>query len=279
MAEADLHVHSTASDGRLRPAELVRTAAEKELCAVALCDHDSTDGIDEALEEGRAVGVDVIPGVEINTDCGPTELHVLGYFIDHHSEALQTALRRLRTAREERGRRMVEKLRRVGVRLEFDSVLRAADGGAVGRPHVAMALVEAGYAADINAAFGKYLVRGAPGYVERMKFSPAEAVRLVLSAGGVPGIAHPAKIGNENLWIDLIPRGLRCVEVYHPDHSPADVRRYRRMARERGLLVTGGSDYHGPGVGRFNVLGQCRVPYECVELLRAEALRLRAGTG
>ncbi|MGQ9525759.1 MAG: PHP domain-containing protein [Armatimonadota bacterium] len=275
MAEADLHVHSTASDGRLRPAELVRMAAEKGLAAIALCDHDSTDGLDEALEEGPAAGVEVVPGVEINTDCGPTELHVLGYFVDHHNDALQSALCRLRGAREERGKRMVERLREIGVRVDFDQVLRAAKGGAVGRPHVAMALVEAGYAADVNAAFGKYLVRGAPGYVERVKFKPAEAVQLVLDAGGVPGIAHPAKIGNENLWIDLIPRGLRCVEVYHPDHSAADVRRYRRMARRRGLLVTGGSDYHGPGVGRFCVLGQSRVPYECVELLRAEALRRR----
>jgi len=250
-------------------------AAEKGLAAIALCDHDSTDGIDEAVEEGRGAGVEVVPGIEINTDCGPTELHVLGYFVDHHSDALQSALRRLRTAREERGRRMVERLRQVGVKVEFDSVLRAAGGGAVGRPHVAMALVEAGYAADINAAFGKYLVRGAPGYVQRMRFSPAEAVRLVLESGGVPGIAHPGKIGDENLWVDLIPRGLRCVEVYHPDHSPADVRRYRRMARERRLLVTGGSDYHGPGAGKFSVLGQSAVPYECVEMLRAEALRRR----
>jgi predicted metal-dependent phosphoesterase TrpH len=273
MPEADLHVHTTASDGKASPSEVIRLAAAEGLCAVGICDHDSTNGIDEALEEGKKLGIEVIPGVEINTDCGPTELHILGYFIDHRHPKLQDALNWLRSSREERGRRMVEKLRQIGVHIEFDSVLRASAGGAIGRPHVAAALVEAGYASDINSAFGKYLVRGAPGYVERVRFTPVEAVRLILEAGGIPGIAHPAKIGNENLWIDLIPHGLRCVEVYHPDHSVADQRRYRRMARERGLLITGGSDYHGPESIRFCQIGQPRIPYEHVEALRAAVER------
>jgi predicted metal-dependent phosphoesterase TrpH len=272
MPEADLHTHTTASDGRLSPSSLVRLAAGQGLAAVAICDHDTTDGLDEAIEEAQTAGIEVVPSVEINTDVGFTELHVLGYFIDHRNEVLRQALVFLRDARERRGRQMVAQLQRIGVPVTFEQVLHMSGGGAIGRPHVARALVSAGVAPDINQAFAKYLVRGAPGYVERVRFSPAEAVRLILESGGVPGIAHPAKIGNENLWIDLIPHGLRAIEVLHPDHSVTDVRRYQRAARKRGLLPTGGSDYHGPASGRLSVLGEPCVPLSWVDALRKSAI-------
>ena len=266
---ADLHVHSLASDGALTPFQIVEAALRKGLAAVAIADHDTTLGIDEAIGAGNQFGVEVVPAIEISAIHGDrTEVHVLGYFIDHRSPVLQEALEVLQIARWERGRRMVEQLNEAGVRVNFDRVAEIAAGGAIGRPHVARALCEVGAASSMDSAFGKFLREGGVGYVPRHKVSPREAIGMIKASGGVACCAHPVKLKNEALLVEMIEMGLRAIEVYHPDHSPATSRYYRRFAEKRGLIITGGSDAHcfpndiRPGIGDI------AVHYEAVEELR-----------
>lgn len=187
---ADLHTHTTASDGTLSPAELVREAAAVGLQILAVTDHDTTDGIQQAQEEARRCGLELVPGVELSTDTAGAEVHILGYFVDWRDPEFTALLRRMREDRVERAREMVRRLNRLGLPLTFDDVARQADG-AVGRPHVARALVAAGYVSSFEEAFTRYLARGRPAYVERRRFTPEEAVEVVLRAGGVPVLAHP----------------------------------------------------------------------------------------
>ncbi|MER3460489.1 MAG: hypothetical protein C4303_04910, partial [candidate division GAL15 bacterium] len=187
---ADLHTHTTASDGTLSPRELVREACAAGLKVLALTDHDTTEGIREAQGEAARLGIELIPGVELSTHVPGSEVHILGYFVDWHEQQLAGLLRRLRKGRVNRAREMVRRLNQLGVPLTFEDVARHADG-AVGRPHVARALVAGGYVASFEEAFTRYLARGRPAYVERERFTPEEAVQVILQAGGVPVFAHP----------------------------------------------------------------------------------------
>ena len=269
---ADLHIHTTASDGALSPTQIVRAAADARLAAIAITDHDNIDGIDEALAAGREMGVEVIPGIELSAIHGDkVEVHVLGYYIDHHKESFVSRLKILCEARTERGRKIVEQLNQVGVPISFDRVMAIAGGGAVGRPHVAKALVELGVVSGIDSAFGKYLVEGTPGFVPRYKISPAEAVAMIIDAGGVPCCAHVAKLNREDLLVELKDRGLRGIEVEHPDHTPAGARYYRKFAAKHDLIATGGSDAHCHPGGKAPGVGGVAVPYEVVELIKGAA--------
>jgi predicted metal-dependent phosphoesterase TrpH len=244
---ADLHIHSTASDGTLTPEEVVDRAARLGLGAVSIADHDTVEGVPNALKEGCRVGLEVIPAVEINTDSSKGEAHILGYFLAQWEPSLEVALADLRESRRERLERMVERLQDAGVDVELSRVLEIGGHGSVGRPHLAHAIVEAGFARTPDEAFRRFLVRGAPGYVPRKRFAPAEAIELVHNAGGVAVIAHPEKVHDEALIDSLISGGLDGVEVYHVDHSPSRTRWWREFASKRGLLLAGGSDSHGPG--------------------------------
>jgi 3',5'-nucleoside bisphosphate phosphatase len=268
---ADLHIHTTASDGAMTPTQIVRMAADAGLAAVAITDHDTVDGIDEALAAGEAAGVVVVPGVEISAIQGHnTEVHVLGYFIDHHAPALLAQLDILRNARMLRGKKMVERLNAAGVPVTFERVSEIAQGGAIGRPHVARALVEIGAVSAIDAAFGRYLQEGGPGYVARYKVSPSEAVALILEAGGVACCAHVAKLNRDELLIAMMREGMRAIEVRHPDHGPAGTRYYERFAAKHDLIPTGGSDAHCIEGGKITLVGSVTVSYEVVEqLMRA----------
>ncbi len=269
---ADLHVHTNASDGALPPAEVVKTAAEAGLAAVGITDHDTVAGLDEALEAGERLGIVVVPGVEISTIYGKNaEAHILGYFMDHHDSVFAEKLRVLKDARWERGRMMVERLQAVGVPIDFDRVQELADGGAVGRPHVARALCEVGAASSLDAAFGRYLVEGAPGYVERMKVTPQEAVRMILDAGGVPCCAHAGKLKDDALLVDLMDCGLKGIEAYHPDHSSAACRSYAKFGLKNRLIVTGGSDAHCISPEHHGGIGSVTVDASVVEQLRQAA--------
>lgn len=271
---ADLHVHTKASDGTLTPTEVVRAAKDIGLAAVGIADHDTVDGIDEALDAGGQFGIEVVPAVEISTICGSgDEVHILGYFIKHHETSFVEKLRVLNEARWERGRMMVERLRAAGVPLDFERVAELADGGAIGRPHVARALCEIGAAPSIDAAFGRYLVEGAPGYVERFKVSPRDAVRMIIEAGGVACCAHVAKLKDDSLLLELISEGLKAIEAYHPDHPAAASKYYDKFARQRGLIVTGGSDAHCIEGGRHGGIGSVTVAYDVVAELKAAAKR------
>ncbi len=266
----DLHTHSTASDGLYPPAELVRLAREAGLTTIALCDHDTTDGLDGAIEAGRELGVEVIPGIEVNTELpnGQGDAHMLGYFIEYGRPEFQANIKLLRDARERRGERMVEKLRAAGFDVTWERVREIA-GGAVGRPHLARALIEKGYAESVGDAFDKYLGRGRVGYVPRYKISPEDAVRLIKSARGVPVLAHPADIRQlrEELLPALLHAGLQGLECYYGEYDEATVERLLRAAEDFGLLPTGGTDYHGPNM-HPTPLGGRYVPQDALDRLR-----------
>ncbi|MEW6033844.1 MAG: PHP domain-containing protein [Chloroflexota bacterium] len=265
---ADLHVHTTASDGRFSPSEIVRLAAERDLSVLAITDHDSLEGIAGALEAARAYpDLLVVPGVEINTDVPGAEVHVLGYCVDHRDQGLGETLRRLRQQRLERGKKMVARLAELGVHVDWRRVREFAGDGAVGRPHVAQAILEAGYAASLGEAFERYIGRNGPAYVEREKVTSVEAVHMVRRAGGFAALAHPHSLGPERLEEFLGPllaAGLTAIEAYYDGYDGAEVDWLVSLAGRRGLLLCGGSDYHGFG-GNETPLGGVEVPQECVE--------------
>jgi predicted metal-dependent phosphoesterase TrpH len=221
----------------------------------------------------------VIPGVEINTDVDSHEVHILGYFIDDTEREFQAFLRRLRAGRVERAERMVEKLRALGAPVAWERVRALAGDGAVGRPHVARALVEAGRVASVQEAFERYLSRSGPAYVPRTRLSPEEAVEAILRAGGVPVLAHPGWEASGPV-IERVPllveHGLCGIEAFYPDHSPAMVARYLDVARRYGLIVTGGTDFHGGGVATRAPLGSVTVPPDVVPALRRRWTSLRS---
>jgi predicted metal-dependent phosphoesterase TrpH len=284
MGWVDLHLHTTASDGQMKPAEVVHYAASKGLQAIAVTDHDTIDGLDEALQTGFRIGVEVIPGVEISAEFSPGSMHLLGYCFDVGHPLLLERLAHLQTARAERNPQMIEKLNRLGVKVSYEEVLRASGGGQVGRPHFAHVLLEKGYVRTFQEAFDRFLKKGAAAYVDKFRFSPEEALHFIREAGGVPVLAHPKTLGLnghgpfEEVLRSLVRQGLRGLEVFYPEHSPSDVIEYRAVAQRHGLLMTGGTDYHGIdksdldiGVGR----GDMRLPYALVETLRTACSRSR----
>ncbi|WP_069803315.1 PHP domain-containing protein [Thermogemmatispora onikobensis] len=272
-AAIDLHTHSTASDGLYTPRDLVQQAREVGVHVLALTDHDSTEGVAEAAEAAAQLGIDFIPGIEINTETPAGEVHILGYFLHYQQEAFQQALRTLRNARQRRGQRMVELLNEQGIAISWERVRELAKG-AVGRPHVAQALVEAGYVQSIEEAFARYLSKGCPAYVPRYKLSPQDAVRLIVSARGLPVIAHPLELpGPEILrqWLpELCALGLVGLEVYYGPYTAEQEELLLSLARQFDLIPTGGSDYHGPGI-HPTPLGGHPVPAESVARLKDAA--------
>ncbi|HLI68587.1 MAG TPA: PHP domain-containing protein [Ktedonobacteraceae bacterium] len=276
----DLHTHSTASDGMYAPGELLRRASEAGLRVLALTDHDTTAGIKEAAKAAKELGIDFIPGIELNTDVHGGEVHVLGYFPEFERPAFQDVLRTLRDARERRGQRMVELLNEQGIFVSWERVREIAQG-AVGRPHVARALMEAGYVQSVGEAFDKYIGKGCPAYVPRYHLSPVEATRLIDSTNGLPVIAHPLTtpgLATLREWLpDLCAAGMVGLETYYGPYTEADERELRALADEYHLIPTGGSDFHGPGI-HPTPLGGHYVPDEAVECLKAAARERRGRT-
>lgn len=267
----DLHTHSTASDGLYAPSELLRQAHTAGLKVLALTDHDSTEGVEEAAEAAKNLGIDFIPGIELNTDVHGGEIHVLGYFLDYQLPAFQATLKVLRDARVRRGQRMVELLNEQGIHISWERVRELAQG-AVGRPHVAKALMEAGYVKSIAAAFDTYIGKNGPAYVPRYTVSPEDAVRLINSANGLPVMAHP--IGSPGLatlrtWLpDLQTAGLVGLETYYGPYTHKEEQALLSLAKQYNLIPTGGTDFHGPGI-HPTPLGGRFVPPEAVERLKA----------
>jgi predicted metal-dependent phosphoesterase TrpH len=277
-AHIDLHTHSTASDGLFSPTELVQRASDAALTLIGLTDHDTTNGIAEAQAAGASLGVTVIPGVEINTDLpeGQGEAHVLGYYLDMGQPAFQETLTFLRDAREKRGERMVQQLQAQGIDVAWSRVRELAEG-TVGRPHVALALIEAGYANDVSDAFARYLSNGKAGFVPRVKLSPQQAIQLIRSAQGVPVLAHPADITGlaEVVLPALIRAGLLGLECYYGQYDDETIARLLALAGQHGLIATGGSDYHGPNMHPTSLGGRW-IPPETTERLRQTSQRLRS---
>ena len=249
--KADLHLHSTASDGTCAPEELVRRAHAMGLTCMALTDHDSVEGVDSAAREARRLGMTLIPGVELS--CGAAkEIHVLGYGIDPGCAAFVSFCQRRRQEREERAAQMVERLAQAGKPVSLKRVRELARG-VVGRPHVARALVEAGHATSMNDAFDRFLTPGRCAYVPKREVKVAEGVAVICEAGGVAVLAHPMelKLGDASLTSlveEWKAQGLAGVEVYHPSAANNQTPFLLSLVRREGLLVTGGSDYHGENI-------------------------------
>ena len=276
----DLHTHSTASDGIYSPTELLHKAKDVGLRVLALTDHDTTGGLEEATQTARTLDIDIIPGIEINTDVGGGEVHVLGYFLEFQRPEFQAVLKVLRDARERRGQRMVELLNKHGVHISWERVREIAQGS-VGRPHVAEALLEAGYVQTTSEAFDTYIGRDCYAFVARYKLTPKDAVLLIASANGLPVIAHPIELpGLDELrnWLpDLCEAGMVGLETYYGAYTPENERELLALAHEYKLIPTGGTDFHGPGI-HPTPLGGRYVPFEAVEGLKAEAAKRRGKT-
>jgi predicted metal-dependent phosphoesterase TrpH len=267
----DLHLHSTASDGQLEPARVVEHAARVGLSAMALTDHDTIGGVAAAQAAGARLGVRVIGGCEFSVAAPWGEMHVLGYFLPPDSADLNAFLVRCREDRIRRGRAMVDRLRALGIAITFDDVLAMSGGGAVGRPHVARALVRSGAAADINAAFDRYLGRGRPAFVDKVLPAFSEVARIVHAVGGLVSAAHLKDRATRGVLERFRADGLDAVEVRHPSHGPDQRNRITSFALGLGLLRTGGSDWHGETLidGSHGAIGSQDVPGEWLEALEA----------
>lgn len=257
----DLHMHSTYSDGQLAPQELVKLASELGLAAVALADHDCVDGVPEYGMAAKSAGIESVSAVELSCIHRGRDLHILGYGVDVEDETLTGMLRRFCETRENRGMLIVQKLAGMGIHLDADAILEKAGEGALGRPHIAEALVEGGYAKDFDEVFKKYIGEQCPAYVEKFKMSPGEAVRYIHGAGGLAFVAHPGfYLDDMDGFAELLQEPFDGIEVYHTQHTPATASRLVEIARSRGLMMSGGSDFHG-FEGRDS-LGEPEVPYE-----------------
>lgn len=280
-AVVDLHLHTTASDGRLSPTELVRLVAGNGLKVVSISDHDTTEGLAEAYQAAwEFPNLRIIPGIEFSTDIPGDEIHMLGYFIQYNDARFQETLRRFRQGRLERGRVMVEKLATLGIEVEWERVQQIAGDGAVGRPHIALAMVEKGYIKEPREAFVQYLGRNGLAYVEREKMTPREAVKLLARVGGVAVLAHPAQFPDLDATVlKLKAAGLVGMEVYYAQYSPETVQRLAGVAARHGLIPCGGSDYHGLGNTGEPLPSTLGPPLETVERLEEAARKLARATG
>lgn len=247
------------------PAEIIGLCRKKGLCVISITDHDTVDGVAEAIAAAEGTGLQVIPGVEISTHAGDVEIHMLGYFVDQASQEFVRVLARFRESRLERAYKMLTKLRSLGVFLSGDRVLELAGAGVVGRPHIARVLQEARYVDSVQEAFDRYLGRGQLAYVPRPKMTPVQAMHLIRQARGLPVLAHP--YGVMSLVPNLAAEGLVGLEAYYGTYGPEAIACLRQLAQEHDLMCTGGSDFHGLAVCPENHLGQPRVPRECVEAL------------
>lgn len=278
MIEVDLHLHTTFSDGRLTPTELVNLCAERGLKVICVSDHDSTEGLAEAFEAAKAFpDLTVIPGIELSTDVPEGEIHMLGYFMNFEDPQLQATLGRFREGREGRAQRMVEKLNEQGLNISWERVQEISGGGAIGRPHIAQALVEGGYVEFPKDAFDKYIGRNGPAYAERIKLTPEEAIQIILDNGAVPVMAHPTysasksdrgPVGSlQKIIGNLKSSGLVGMEVYYGDYTPEQVEMLKGLADEFDLVPCGGSDYHhagNPGEPEPGTVGPPMSTYEAL---------------
>lgn len=263
-SEIDLHLHSTASDGILAPAEVVAAARAVGLSTIALTDHDTVAGVEEAVRAGKSLGVRVIRGVELSAheEASGKEVHVLGLHLSQ-LDPLERELTELRGKRTERARLIVEKLNQIGVAIDLDSVLREAAGGAVGRPHIARALIASGAVADQREAFDRFLGNGRPAFIPKARFLIQDAIRIIHDAGGLAIWAHPAHTARRERVEQLAALGLDGLEVRHPSHSPEVSAGLEALCDFLGLVPSGGSDWHGP-VGERTLGGQL-IPREWLE--------------
>jgi predicted metal-dependent phosphoesterase TrpH len=269
IMKADLHVHSTASDGRFSPRELVKMAADAGLKALGITDHDSVNGIADAIDEGKKYpSLIVIPGVELSTDVPQGEIHVLGYFVKYNDEVFEKTLNKLRNGRLIRAQNMLSKLADLGIHVNWGRVKELAGDASIGRPHIAQAMLEQDFVYSFKDAFNRYIGRNGPAYVEREKMTPSQAVKEIANTNGLPVLAHPADIDNlESLIVELQKSGLIGIEVYYSGYTTNRIDYLASLAKKYNLIACGGSDYHGLQDNMEIPLGGIDIPSECIEQL------------
>ena len=274
MALVDLHLHTTASDGRLSPTQLVALLAKRRVQVAAITDHDSTEGLAEAFSAAESFpNLTIIPGIELSADLPGNEIHVLGYFIQYDDVQFQKTLTNFRQGRRKRAQQMVQKLGELGVKIEWERVQELAGDGAVGRPHIAQAMVEKGYIKAVQEAFVTYLGRNGSAYVERERLSPEDSLGLIRRYGGVPVLAHPTYIKNPEEIIERLKEvGLLGMEAYYAKYSNEEIKELVDMTHRYNLLPCGGSDYHAFGTPGEPLPGEMGPPLEVVERLKELAL-------
>jgi predicted metal-dependent phosphoesterase TrpH len=286
----DLHIHSTASDGSLTPADIIDHAQKLNLAAIAITDHDSVDGSKEALQIGIPPSLHFLTGVEISAAHPPFfpgsgSFHILGYAIHLDNRDLNQALSKLQDARKNRNPEILKRLNKLGFRISLEEVNQEVGEGQLGRPHIAYAMLKKGFVASINEAFDKYLGNAGPAYVDKDRIECEQAINIIRAAGGVPVLAHPALLNIDNdqnldaLLQNLVKIGLAGIEVYYPGHSPRQIRQYTELAEKYGLLMTGGTDFHGsitPDTKMGSGNGDLFVPYTLYkELINANKRSFR----
>jgi predicted metal-dependent phosphoesterase TrpH len=287
MNDIDLHTHSTCSDGTLAPRHVVGLAKSIGLRAVALTDHDTVAGVGEALAAGNEVGIEVVAGVEISAACPAGSMHILGYYLSPTDPELIGALDRLQDGRAARAPKIVERLRNLGLEITLAEIKDLA-GGQVGRAHIAQALVNRGYVASAREAFTRYLRRGRPGYADRVRLPPEEVIGVIRQAGGLAALAHPSTLALDQpgdlsaLVARLKAMGLEGIEVLSPYHTGEMTRMYEEIAREQGLLCTGGSDFHGSLSDHADLGGKrlgLRFPYALLDGLKMRIVERERRSG
>lgn len=268
MEYADLHIHSTYSDGKLSIEEIIQYALEINLKGISITDHDTIDGLlnVDSLEKSS---LDILPGIELSTTYNNEEIHILGYCIDIDNKSLASLLESLQNTRYKRAIKLVENLNKIGLNISSNDINGVYQGKSIGRPHIAQIIVNKGYAANYDEAFKTYLMPGTPSFVSRFKLETAEAIRVIKLAGGIPVLAHPGLIKNQLLINDVIDLGIDGIEVYHTIHTPHMVRGYYSIAKEKKLLITGGSDCHSDKQYEKPFIGSTKIPYVYVEELKA----------
>lgn len=263
----DLHIHSTFSDGTSSIRELVEVAFQKGLKAIAITDHDCIDGFALARELGRGLGIEVIPAVELSSEIKGRDIHILGYFIDVNNPLLNEKLKEMKEARYFRAKQIVQNLNRRGIDLRFDTVVKIAGEGAIGRPHIATAMLKEELIYSFRDAFDKYIGYSSPAYVEKKTLPPREVFDLIQGAGGIPVLAHPGVTAVDELILEFKHLGLMGIEVYHSEHSKAQQRHYLQFCKKNDLIYTGGSDFHSSTQTKAEI-GIPLVPHYIVEMLK-----------
>lgn len=272
---ADLHVHTYLSDGTFSPKEVVERAKDIGLSCIAITDHDCVDGVELALEVGKKIGIEIIPGVELTVEEKNAEVHILGFFINYKDEPFLKLLKTIRQSRIERTYQMIEKLKKYNVLIDSKEVFKISGPGSVGRLHVAFVLEKHGYVSSVREAFRRYIGDKAPCYVKHFEISAKDAIAEIKRIGGVAVFAHPYVMGEDRFIPQFVKYGLNGIEAYHSDHPTSASKCYVELAKRYKLLITGGSDCHGLGKGEI-LMGKVKVPYELVEELKRCAEKTRS---